>query len=438
MRPSRSPAPGTRLLLGLALLMACGCQAGTGPIARWRMATDPLMKDPSKGEMSDDRGLMARWLAPGSAKGSGVKPPPPTTIVEGSDGWSPGKPEPPDPVVEAEFKAAEQLYQRGKLAEAEEAFARIARVRKETWPGERAQFYLAETQYQRGRLVAANDSYVKLVTTYPGTRFLEKSVDREYTIGLKWLATHEGSGKPEDRLPASARTTGGLPLVDTGGFALAALEHVRQHDPTGPLADDALMRIADYHYNIADYDTAAEYYDQLIQNDPKSPFLQRAHMASIDAKMKAYIGPEYDGSGLEQAKATIKQTMAAFPERQVTTGDELYHKLDLIADQKAERAFTTAAYYKSAGAIDSAEYYYGMVPKRWPKSPWAAKAKTELAQLAKAPRKTILPSKIMSRPGSNDPFAGSMNGMGANMGGMGGMGSGAGGGGGMGGGMPNN
>ena len=190
--------------------------------------------------------------------------------------------------------------------------------------------------------------------------------------------------------------------MDTGGYALAALEHVRQHDPTGPLADDALMRIADYHYNIADYDTAAEYYDQLIQNDPKSPFLQRAHMASIDAKMKAYIGPEYDGSGLEQAKATIKQTMAAFPERQVTTGDDLYHRLDLIADQKAERAFTTAGYYRSARAIDSAEYYYGLVSKRWPKSPWAGKAKVELAQLAKAPRKTILPSKIMSRPGSGD------------------------------------
>ena len=46
-----------------------------------------------------------------------------------------------------------------------------------------------------------------------------------------------------------------------------------------------------------------------------------------------------------------------------------------------------------------------MVRYRWPKSEWAVKAKTQLASLAKIPRKESLPSKIMSLPGSTDPYS---------------------------------
>ena len=35
---------------------------------------------------------------------------------------------------------------------------------------------------------------------------------------------------------------GRLPLIDVDGYALKAMEHVRQHDPTGPLADVATLR----------------------------------------------------------------------------------------------------------------------------------------------------------------------------------------------------
>src|SRR5205823_2905549 len=131
-----------------------------------------------------------------------------------------------------------------------------------------------------------------------------------------------------------------------------------------------------------------------IEGHPKSPLLQRAQLSSIDSKIKGYVGPEYDGTGLNQARELIKRTMATFPERPASTNESLYHTLDLIADQQAERAFVTGRYYRSAGKYTSAEYYFGMIPQRWPKSPWAAKAKVELAQLAKKPRKESLPSKI--------------------------------------------
>jgi len=386
------------------LLTATGCRA-QGPIARWMASRDaPGTAAVGKDDVVEDRGLMARWLDPRHTTQSTLGKPPASTVMAGSDGWGPAQAA-SDKVAEAEFEVAEQLFRRGKLPEAEQEFAKVAKKRKETPVGERAQYFLAETQFQRNRLVAAHDSYETLFAVYPGTRYLEKAVAREYTIAETWLADAEGKPQPGEKLTWRSRFTGTLPLVDVSGHAIAALDHVRVHDPTGPLADDAVKRIADHHFADKDYESAGEHYDQLIAEAPKSPFVQQARLASIDSKVKAYLGPEYDGAGLEQAKEAIKQTMVTFPDRKAATSDKLYHTLDLIRDQRAERAFIVAKYYKEAGAVDSAEYYYAMIAQRWPESPWAAKSKVQLASLAKAPRKAILPSKIMTTPGSGDAMS---------------------------------
>jgi hypothetical protein len=144
----------------------------------------------------------------------------------------------------------------------------------------------------------------------------------------------------------------------------------------------------------------------------------RSQLASIDSKMKGYIGPEYDGEGLEQARETVKRTLTNFPERDAPTAEALYHTLGLISDQQAERAYTVAKYYLRIKKIPSAEYYFAMIPHRWPDSPWAGKAKEELALLAKMPRSETAPSKIMSLPGTLDPWSSAISG-GTGMGGMG-------------------
>jgi outer membrane protein assembly factor BamD (BamD/ComL family) len=380
---------------------------------------------------------MARWLTP---KRNPHSDPdainPPSTLMLGSNGYKPMQ-APKNPEAEAEFQRAETLFQQGKLEEAESLFAKLAKNRKGTPWGEKGQYYLAECQYQRGKLVPAHDSYEKLVADYPGTEYLDKLVSREYAIAQTWLALDDPKAKPEQKMPWNARFNGERPLLDTRGSALQALEHVRHHDPTGPLADDAVLRIADEHMSLGDYESAALYYDQLSTDHPKSPFLQRAQLAAIDARIKGYLGPEYDGSGLEQARELIKQTMATFPDRPAGN-EKLYHTLDLINDQEAERAFKVGDYYQRTGRVISAEYYFGKIRQRWPKSPWATQAKNRLAVLAKMPHKTSTPSKINIGRFAGDPFAssggvngmngpngGMMNGMGmpGGMGGMPGMGA---------------
>ncbi len=419
------------VLAGLAACIGSGCQSlgETNPLSLWKKGFDSsLSKGPTDAETGDTRNLMAKWLRPlpspsGDPNGS--------TLVLGSNGWQPMKAE-KNPEAEKELEAALSLFQQGKLVEAEAAFTAIAKNRKETAYGMKGQYFLAETQYQQKLYVKAHDSYDLLMKDYQGTEFVDKVVAREWELAQLWLAQSDPKVPDDKKLPLDARLDGRLPLLDVHGHGMRTLEHVRQHNPKGELADDAVLRIADEHFARGDYDSAALYYDQLIIDHPKSPFLQRAQFAVIDARMKGYVGPEFDGSGLQKARDMVKQTMDSFPDRQAGT-EKLYHTLDLINDQDAERAYVRAAYYRRAGYPASAEYYFAEIPQRWPKSPWATKAKTELASLAKVPRKIHDPSKIMSQPGSSDPMLGGQGGMGNAGGGMGGMGMGGMGMGGMGG-----
>ncbi|MBX6312499.1 MAG: outer membrane protein assembly factor BamD [Isosphaeraceae bacterium] len=417
-----------RALIALLPLLAAGCQSPAGTLARWRMAHDAtLAPGPTREELGNNRSLLERWLHPKT----GPRPSDPNQRpgpMLGPDGKL--LPPPKDPEAEAEFAAAEALFQRGDLDQAEAAFKRMARSRKDTHWGEKAQFYLAETQFQRGRYFAANDSYEELLRVYPGTGFLDKAVAKEYQIAQIWLASQNPKAKPEQREQFGDRFKGRLPLIDVNGHALQTLEHVRHHDPNGPLADDAVKQIADYHFAVGNYEDAALYYDQLIADHPKSPFVQQALYATIDAKIKGYLGPEYDGTGLEQAREQIKQAMTTMPLRQVGTGEKLYHDLDLINDQDAERSYTTGLFYMRTKKVAAAEFYFGEVIQRWPKSQWAKKSKAQLAKLATMPRTETRPSKIMTLPGSGDPYAngitsGNPNGMGGMpMGGMGPIGTG--------------
>ncbi len=380
---------------------------GTGPFARWMAAADDGVARPLNEDERGGNGLLSRMFP-------SIKPPPaytgPDPVRWNPDGWKQAADPEKNPEAAADEKAALALFEQGKLAEAETEFTRIAKKRKETPWGEKAQYYAAECQFQRGNYVAAHTSYEKLFADYPGTDYIDKLVKREFAIADIWFKAGDPKAPPEMREKWNDRFTGRLPLIGVHDHAIQATEHVQHHDPGGPLADDAVMRLADYYYDQRNWELAAFHYDQLT-SDPafvKSPFIQRAQLASIDSKIKGYLGPEYDATGLEEAKVSIRRTMELFPERQASTTDTLFHTLDVIREEEVKRAFEYGEHYFWTRHLSGAEYYFGMIPARWPQSPYAAKAKKKLAIIAKMPRKQTLPSRMMGRPGAADPYANGM------------------------------
>lgn len=388
-------------------------------------------------EDSDPNRFLSRYLNPAKTPHASAATEP-KSLSLGNGGWKPIQEE-ANPEADKALEAATALYQQGKYDEAAPALAKLAKKHKGTSWGMKAQYLLAESYYAQGRFYWAHDAYELLMKDYPNNDYTEKAVTREYDIAQKWFVyAPDPKNKPAEKFDWKARFLGKVPLLDSEGYAVKALEQVRMHDASGPLSDDACLRLADFHFEKHDYETAAMYYDQLATDHPKSEHVRRAQLSSIDAKLKGYMGPEYDGKSLDSALDTIKQTKAAFPER-TEENKKLYDAWDLIHDQYAERAYRVGMYYKtyyerSGYGAAAAEYYFGLVNARWPKSEWAKKSQTELAALAKAPRKDAKTSRMMQMPGSIDPFGGTGS-AGAQQGGMGGMMNGMGGGGMGGGGM---
>ena len=441
----RRPRRARRALVATAAIAStlalAGCQSTAGKSLLGMISPsydESLANGMVRPEDATPGRFLSRYLNPAKTPhASAAKEP--GSLSLSNEGWRPIK-EAADPAADKELEAATALYQQGKYDQAEPLLAALAKKRKGSSWGEKSQFLLAESYYAEGRFYWANDAYERLQKDYPNNDYTDKVVTRQYDIAQKWFTyAPDPKNKPAVKFDWKDRFRGKVPMIDSEGHAIKALEQVRNHDPTGPLSDDACLKLADHYMEVHDYQTAAMYYDQLATDHPKSEHVRRAQLSSIDAKLKEYMGPAFDSKPLDSALETIKQTKASFPER-IEENEKLYKTWDLIHDQYAERAYRNGVYYKTYyertgyGAA-AAEYYFGLVNARWPKTEWAKKSKVELALLAKAPRKEAKTSRIMTQPGSIDPFSGAASTAGGGMGGMGGMGGGMGGmgGGGMGG-----
>jgi outer membrane protein assembly factor BamD (BamD/ComL family) len=444
LRTRRVQRLGRHALAVTGLLIAVGPMAEAGIFSDWLSdKMTPEMETPDSNGTSD-KSFFSRWM--GKARTpftSGVMADSPTLI--GQKAWDKSKAQ-VNPISESQISAAIKLINTGQLEDAERLLKVVAgrEIKNGTPYGEKAQFWLAETQFRLKKYVKAEDTFEVLMKKYEHSEYAEKVCARQYQIAQIWLASEDPKAKPLDW---TARFDGRAPVIDPSSYAIKALEHVRQNDPDGPLADEAVLRMADHYHAVGNFNDAALYYDQLINDQSlrKSEYRERAMLSSIDSKMKAYIGPEYDVAGLEQAQDTINKTFQEFPDRRASA-EGLYHTNDLIKDQYAERAYTVAKYYMNIKKAASAEYYFGMVIAKWPDSKWAGEARKEMVAVAKMPRKASLPSKIMTMPGSADPSTmggnggnngsaggamgglmnsmggGGMGGMGGSMGGMGGPG----------------
>jgi tetratricopeptide (TPR) repeat protein len=198
-------------------------------------------------------------------------------------------PAPPSVQLDGAIRSAPELFRLGRFSEAEPQFAWIAKVRPGTSWGERAQYHLAECQYQQKRYFAALSSFESLHTEYPATSYLDDLVRREYEIAQLWMTQVDDQTPADKKLPWFARLDGRLPLFGTRKFALEALEHVRQNNPSGPLADVAGVKIADYYMNRHEFDTAALYYAQIAAEYRKRPLGLYARRAAFHARIRSYF-----------------------------------------------------------------------------------------------------------------------------------------------------
>lgn len=304
-------------------------------------------------------------------------------------------------------------------------YRKIAKEYPETSIGEEAWFHIGESHYAMKEYPKAQDAYDKLFADYPSTRYVADASQRMFNIAKIWLdvvdpvvassvktvsletggSADEASASQRDADPSrSPSERFGLipnffdsqrPMFDTSGRARNALRAIWLNDPTGPLADDALMLTASYYLKRGNHLEADRYLEILREEYPDSPHLEDAFVLGAHVKQAAYQGPYYDNTTLTAAEDLSKRTLTMFPNSD--DRQQLRKDLSKIYLLKAQDAWGDVVLWKRkdnprAVAIKCAQLI-GAYPD------------TEFARLARQELLSIDPALIQDLPGMAEALA---------------------------------
>lgn len=292
-------------------------------------------------------------------------------------------------LAESQFKEAQAIYDRALAGwdkknvsdETVQEFRQAAKqfqVAASNWPDSAMQqdalFMQGEAHFFANEYVLANRAYEILINKYSGTSKLDLVESRRFEIAQYWLDL--------------ARSDAGLkfndasrPVRDLSGQARRILHRIRLDDPTGKLADDATLALANAFYEAKQYADAADAYEDLRRTFPGSTHQYHAHLFELRARLAAYRGPSYDGTDLHKAEQLMKTILKQFPDKIDEHRESLAKEATSIRDMLAERDWSLGEYYEKRGENRAAGFYYSQVAKKFSDSKYAGDAKQRVASL---------------------------------------------------------
>ncbi len=320
----------------------------------------------------------------------------------------------PDPIASPEITQAlanaSGLFDAGKYAEAAPIYKDLAKSQKLTAFGEEARFKLAECYYHQQNFAKAQDAYDQLLEDHPTTRHVDAITRRLFTIAQAWLGlsvplaeepkdsgiqlvSNEEIAEPQEPARLNIDTSDPTyvvpllpnfhdrrrPLFDTQGRALQALKSIWLNDPTGPLADDALMLTATHYMKKKDFVEADRYYKILREEYPKSPHLEKAFVLGSHVKLMSYRGPFYEGNTLKDARKLKESTLRMFPDN--PQRKELQQELRDIYNAEAERLWARIEYEQRKKRPRAIAIACRTLIDSFPETEYAQKARKVLADI---------------------------------------------------------
>jgi outer membrane protein assembly factor BamD (BamD/ComL family) len=301
-----------------------------------------------------------------------------------------------------EYVAAESFYDDKQYVEAQAAFKKVAKKFKKSEIREDALFMQGEAAFQQGNFYAAENAYAMLLRDFPSTRHLDNVSQRLFEISRQWLDFPKVAEVGEiqqanfddfsQRLPADSPVEKGRtpvwvpnftdkskPWFDTEGNGIACLRLIWLNDPTGPLADDALMLAASHYSRRNNFVEADRHFTLLREEYPNSPHVQNAFVLGSHVKLMSYQGAAYDGKTLQDAEGLKKTILRLYPEAK--DRGRVEDELARIEEAKADREWELVTFYERKGNKRAQAVHCHLVIDRFPHSQAAQRARKRLQDL---------------------------------------------------------
>lgn len=273
------------------------------------------------------------------------------------------KPPPPgtdDPL----FAKGKTSFEAGNHRRAEKIFADLIKDYPESPLREEAMWLRAESLFARERYYKAYEQYEDLIEQYAGSRRYQDALRKEIEIAELYLG------------PVRRRVLG-IPLVSGESEAIEILRRVYEHQPSGNLADDVVLRIADYYWSERKWADAEEYYDKYCKEYPNGDAVRHAELRRAMCAIQECEGPRYCTTSLRLARDRLLQFQEKYPDEAARR--DVQATLDRLRDLQAESLYEIAARYVRAGQPCAAAFYAERLRSRYPDSAWSEKASRFLA-----------------------------------------------------------
>jgi outer membrane protein assembly factor BamD (BamD/ComL family) len=282
----------------------------------------------------------------------------------------------PDEAIAREaYNKGDQLFREGKYEEAADEFE----IAAERWPEslleEDSLYMLGESFFFADQYHHARNAFDKLLDKYENSRHLDRVTARQFSLGRFWDEAGRDKSVMTPNFFDKTR-----PWFDTHGHGLKVYENIRLKDPTGPLADDALMAQGTAYFRDGRYDDAAFQYEVLRKDYPQSEHQKQAHLLGLQSYLNAYQGPQYDPSTLIKAEKLADSTLRNLGHQMPEEKPRLLEAKAAIRAQTAERDYDLGEYYRKLGYNQAARHHYAIVLRDFPDTKFASLAQKRMEE----------------------------------------------------------
>jgi tetratricopeptide (TPR) repeat protein len=286
----------------------------------------------------------------------------PSEAVLGGDGrWEQVR-APEAETDEALVAEARRLLAEGRPREAEQILTRW--IRDNTRSGSpwlpTAYRLRGDAKLSRGREYRALFDYERVARDFPASEEFVKAVERQVDIGILYLN-------------GLRRHLFGLRIAGAETVGEEALIRAAQRLPGSHVAERALFELAEYYYRKAELRQAATTYGIILEVFPDSRHRRRAMEQRVYANIAQFKGPRYDGSGLVEAAALIREYSRRWPADAQRAGldSALLARLD---ESAAAQMLETARWYLRRGDPVSARFTLRRLVRKHPDTVSASRA----------------------------------------------------------------
>lgn len=243
-------------------------------------------------------------------------------------------------------------------------------------------------QMSRGYYFKAYEWYDRQLNEFPVGELSEKALERQFKIADAFL---RGRNHVWECMGVWSLEIVRVSAVDE---ALEILMRIAERVPTSELAERALLRIGDYHFDEKGYRRAAEAYDSylaMFDNPRMSPETESrvayAHLHRAKAVYATYRNVKYDSTPLVNADGMFKAYVTRYLDPDRAQDDPVDKIIKEIADRRAAADYYVAELFERLDRPEAAAFFYGQAAERYGQTTWTARAQAARKRLARAPSK---------------------------------------------------